>query len=156
MTAKAILLVEDSAADAYLIQRAVKDCGQDIHLWTMTDGAEALQFLRKAHPVAHVPTPALILIDLLLPKMSGTQLLTEIRQLPAYQATPIIILSRLDKEREEALCLQLGATAYVQKSSNFYGFFTSIKALVKYWVRSEGEREEEPSERERGNGVRRV
>ena len=103
MTAKAILLVEDSTADAYLIQRAVKDCGQDIQLWTTADGAEALQLLRKV-------TPALILIDLLLPKMSGTQLLAEIRQLPAYQATPIIILSRLDEEREAALCLRLGAT----------------------------------------------
>jgi CheY-like chemotaxis protein len=127
MTAKTILLVEDSTADAYLIQRAVKDCGPDIQLWTTADGGEALQLLRKA-------TPALILIDLLLPKMSGTQLLAEIRQLPAYQATPIIILSRLDEEREAALCLRLGATAYVEKSSNFHTFFNSIKELVTHWL----------------------
>ena len=145
MTANAILLVEDSVADVYLIQRAVNDCGQDIHLWTMADGAEALQFLRIANSVAPVLTPALILLDLLLPKMSGTQLLAEIRQLPVYQATPIIILSRMDKEREEAVCLQLGATAYVQKASNFYVFFDSIKALVKHWLRSERAREEEQS-----------
>ena len=138
MTAKSILLVEDSTADTYLIQRAVKDCGPDIQLWTTADGGEALQLLRKV-------TPALILIDLLLPKMSGTQLLTEIRQLPAYQATPIIILSRLDKEREAALCLRLGATAYVEKSSNFHAFFNSIKELVKHWLQSEGERDEEQS-----------
>jgi DNA-binding response OmpR family regulator len=75
-----------------------------------------------------------MLIDLLLPKMSGTQLLTEIRQLPVYHATPIVILSRLDKEREAALCFRLGASAYVQKSSSFYAFFYSIKALVKYWL----------------------
>ena len=88
---------------------------------------EALQWLRKT-------TPALILIDLLLPKMSGTQQLTEIRQLPLYQATPIIILSRLEEEREAALCLRLGATAYVQKSSNFHAFFHSIKTLVQHWL----------------------
>ncbi len=127
MTDKAILLVEDSAADAYLIERAVKDCGQDLQLWTTADGGEALQLLRKA-------TPVLILVDLLLPKMSGTQLLAEIRQLPAYQATPIVILSRLDKEREAALCFRLGATAYVEKSSNFHAFFDSIKALMKHWL----------------------
>ena len=138
MTAKTILLVEDSLADTYLIQRAVKDCGPDIQLWTTADGGEALQMLRKA-------TPALILIDLLLPKMSGTQLLAEVRQLPAYRATPIIILSRLEEEREAALCLRLGATAYVQKSSNFHTFFDSIKALVKHWFQSEGERDEEQS-----------
>ena len=127
MTAKGILLAEDSLADTYLIQRAVKDCGQNIQLWTTADGAEALQWLHKV-------TPALILIDLLLPKMSGTQLLAEIRQLPVYQATPIIILSRLEEEREAALCLRLGATAYVQKSSNFHAFFNSIKELVKHWL----------------------
>jgi CheY-like chemotaxis protein len=127
MTTKTILLVEDSTADAYLIQRAVKACGPDLRLWTTADGAEALQWLRKA-------TPALILIDLRLPKMSGTQLLAEIRQLPAYQATPIIILSRLEEEREAALCLRLGASAYVQKSSNFHAFFHSIKEQVRHWL----------------------
>ena len=105
----------------------MKACGQDIQLWTTADGAEALQWLRKV-------TPALILIDLRLPKMSGIQLLAEVRQLPAYQATPIIILSRLDKEREAALCLRLGATAYVEKSSNFHVFFNSIKELVTHWL----------------------
>ena len=102
---------------------------------------ELLRFVQLLRKV----TPALILIDLLLPKMSGTQLLAEIRQLPAYQATPIIILSRLDEEREAALCFRLGASAYVQKSSNFHTFFHSIKELVKHWLQSEGEREEEQS-----------
>ena len=133
MTTKNILLVEDSTADAYLIQRAVKDCGRDLQLWTMPDGGEALAFLRKDHPLAHVPTPTLILLDLGLPTMSGIQLLFEIRRLPAYQETPIVILSRLEKGREEALCLHLGANAYVEKSSNFYAFFNSIKVLVEHW-----------------------
>ena len=134
MTAKAILLVEDISADAYLIERAAEECGRNIQLWTMADGPEALAFLRKDRPLAHVPTPGLILLDLRLPTMSGTEILCEIRQLPAYQETPIVILSRLDKEREESFCLHLGANAYVQKSSNFYVFFNSIKALVGYWL----------------------
>ena len=134
MTAKAMLLVEDSVADAYLIQRAVKDCGPDLQLWTISDGVEALRFLRKDYPLTHVPTPTLIVLDLSLPKMSGIQLLSEIRQLPAYEATPIVILSRLDKEREESTCLQFGANAYVQKATNFHVFFNSIKALVGHWL----------------------
>jgi len=131
-------LAPEPLADTYLIQQAVKDCGQDLQLWTTADGAEALQWLHKV-------TPALILIDLLLPKMSGTQLLAEIRQLPAYQATPIIILSRLAAEREAAVCFRLGASAYVEKASNFHTFFHAIKALVKHWLQSEGERDEEQS-----------
>jgi CheY-like chemotaxis protein len=119
MTAKAMLLVEDSVADAYLIQRAVKDCGPDLQLWTISDGVEALRFLRKDYPLTHVPTPVLIILDLSLPKMRGTQLLSDIRQLPAYHTTPIVILSSTPKEQEETYCLQLGATAYVQKNSEF-------------------------------------
>ena len=139
MTAKAILLVEDSSADVYLIQRAAEECGRNIQLWTMPDGPEALTFLRKDYPLTHLPTPALIILDLSLPKMRGTQLLSDIRQLPAYHATPIIILSSTPKEQEETYCLQLGATAFVQKSSNFYVFFNSIKTLVGRWLRSEGD-----------------
>ena len=119
MTAKSILLVEDSASDVYLIQRAVAECDRDLHLWTMPDGPEALMFLRKEHPLIHVPTPVLIILDLSLPKMRGTQLLSDIRQLPAYHTTPIVILSSTPKEQEETYCLQLGATAYVQKNSEF-------------------------------------
>ena len=61
---KTILLIEDSSADTYLIQRATAECGRNIQLWTMADGPEALTFLRKDRPLAHVPTPALILLDL--------------------------------------------------------------------------------------------
>src|SRR5215204_2867965 len=99
MTAKSILLVEDSASDIYLTQRAVAECNRNIQLWTMRDGPEALTFLRKDYPLTHVPTPVLIILDLRLPKMSGAQILCEIRQLPAYQATPIVMLSGTPKEQ---------------------------------------------------------
>jgi CheY-like chemotaxis protein len=131
---KAILLVEDSAADAYLIRQAAQECGRDIQLWTMPDGPEALMFLRKDLPFTHVPTPALIILDLRLPKMDGTELLPKIRQLPAYHATPIVILSSAPREHEEAHCRDLGASAYVQKSTNFYVFFNSVKELVAHWA----------------------
>jgi CheY-like chemotaxis protein len=131
----AILLVEDSSADIYLIQRAVGECGTNLRLWVMPDGPEALMFLRKDFPLTHVPTPALIILDLRLPRTHGLQLLTDIRQLPGYHATPIVILSSTPKEHEEQHCLQLGATAYVQKSANFYNYFADIKALVRDWLR---------------------
>ena len=133
-----ILLVEDSPADVYLIQRAVKKCGGDIRLSVVPDGDEALAFLRKEGPFAHVPSPALILLDLLLPKMHGAHLLTELRHLPAYQATPVVIFSGAVKEVEEPRCLQLGADAYVQKSMDFHAYFDSVKSIVQHWLRSDG------------------
>ena len=133
-----ILLVEDNPADVYLIRRAVEECGRDIQLFVVPDGGEALGFLRKEGPIAHVPSPAFILLDLSLPKVPGDRILPDIRQLPAYQATPIVVLSAAPKETEEGRCLQLGATAYVQKSSNFYVYFDSLKAIVRTWLRHGG------------------
>ena len=133
-----VLLVEDNPADVYLIQRAVADCGPDIHVSVVPDGGEALAFLRQEAPFAHVPTPMLILLDLRLPKVQGDQILPEIRRLPAHQATPIVVFSMAPKEEEEPRCLQLGATAYVQKSSNFYAYVDAIKDIVGHWLTLEG------------------
>jgi two-component system, chemotaxis family, response regulator Rcp1 len=136
--AKAMLLVEDSLADVYLVQRAVADCGSDIQLFVVPDGSEALAFLRKDAPFAHVSSPALIIVDLRLPTMHGEQVVREIRRLPAYQATPVVILSSAPKEDAEARCRQLGASAYVQKSLNFEVYFASLKAIVTTWLRPSG------------------
>jgi two-component system, chemotaxis family, response regulator Rcp1 len=140
LTTKVILLVEDNPADVYLIQRAVQDCGNDIRLSVVPDGNEALAFLRKDAPFAHVPSPALTIVDLNLPKMPGAQVLTEMRRLPAYQATPIVVFSGAAKDVEEPHCLQLGASAYVQKSANFHAYFASVKAIVHQWLRPDSAR----------------
>src|SRR6476660_7475203 len=92
-----VLLVENDPADVYVIQRIVADFGQELRLWVIPDGVEALLFLSKAPPIAHAPTPALILLDLKLSHLDGAQLLPQIRQLPAYHATPIVIFSSLPK-----------------------------------------------------------
>src|SRR5262245_45449976 len=101
-----VLLVEDNAADSYLTQLAVKECGQDLQPRVVTDGVEALRFLRKDVAFAYAPTPALIILDLHVPKkMGATEVVSAIRQLPAHHATPIVVLSDTPTEREEEHCL---------------------------------------------------
>ena len=129
-----LLLIEDDPVDIYVIQRIVADFGHDLHLWVIPDGIEALLFLRKASLLAHAPRPMLILLDLKLPQLDGALLLPQIRQLPAYQATPIIIFSSTPKEREGERCFALGATAYVQKSTDFEGFCNKVKGLLQQWL----------------------
>jgi chemotaxis family two-component system response regulator Rcp1 len=102
----------------------------------MPDGPEALAFLRKEAPLTHVPTPDLIILDLNLPKLLGTEVLRRLRQLPAYRATPVVILSSAPRSQQEGRCLQLGANAYVEKSVNYYAYFSSIKGLVQDWLRA--------------------
>ena len=133
-----VLLVEDNPADVYLMQKAFAECSTDIRLWFVPNGQDALDFLRKEGPYVHAPSPALILLDLNLPKLRGEDLLVELRRLPAYQTTPVVVFSVADKETEEPRCLQLGATAYVQKSANFYAYVDAITAIVGHWLTPEG------------------
>ena len=134
LAARELLLVEDNPADVYLIQKALAECGNEIHLSVVPNGREALAFLRKDPPFARAPSPALILLDLNLPKIHGKEVLAELRRLPTYLVTPIVVFSAADKDVEEQHCLQLGANAYVQKPSDFYAFFATIHAIVRQWL----------------------
>jgi CheY-like chemotaxis protein len=129
-----VLLVEDNPADVYLVQRAVADCGPALRLTTMFSGREALGLLRKEPPFGHKPSPSLIIVDLRFPRYDGHDLIREIRGLPQYRRTPVIVLSASERAVEEPCCLALGANAYVQKSSNFTEYFGRLKALVRHWL----------------------
>ena len=134
---KAILVVEDNPADIYLIKQAVAECSPHIHLSVIPNGRDALAFLRQEGAFRLEPAPALILLDLNLPKLDGHDVLTGLRHLPAYQATPVVIFSAARKEQEEQPCLQLGANAYVQKPAEIEKFFAAIAEIVGEWL-SEG------------------
>jgi two-component system, chemotaxis family, response regulator Rcp1 len=129
--ARAVLLVEDNPADIYLIRQAIAACTPHIHLSVIPNGRDALEL-----------SPALILLDLNLPHLEGHHVLTSLRQLPAYQATPVVIFSAARKEKEEQVCLQLGANAYVQKPDVLEKFFAAIEAIMGEWL-PEGSEEEE-------------
>ena len=129
-----VLLVEDSPADIYLIQRAVTEWGHNIRLWLVTNGLDALTFLRKDSFYLHAPSPALILLDINLPRMHGSEVLAELRALPAYRATPVVMFTSARQDIEEAHCLQLGATAYVNKPTELSEFFAAVHAILRTWL----------------------
>jgi CheY-like chemotaxis protein len=135
--ARTILLVEDNAADVYLIRQAVADCGHDIQLAIVPDGGEAIAFLRKDPPFTRAFTPALILLDFNLPRVGGKEVLTALRRMPTYYAILVVVFSSMGKDIAELLCLRLGATAYVQKPFNFDTFFEAIRAIVNQWLPSD-------------------
>jgi two-component system response regulator len=143
VTAKAVLLVEDHPADIYLIRKAIEACAPQLHLSIIPNGRDALAFLRQEGAYALEPSPTLILLDLNLPHLEGQQVLTGLRHLPAYQATPVVIFSAARTEQEEQACLQLGATAYVQKPAEIEKFFAAIEAIVGEWLPEGAEEEEE-------------
>jgi CheY-like chemotaxis protein len=130
-----VLLVEDHPADVYIIRQVLEDMRKDIRLWVIPDGPEALHFLRKASTMTPVPIPVLILLDLKLCTADGIELLPQIRQLPNYQTTPIVIITGIPWERAGTHCLQLGANAYIHKTANFYAFCDAIREIARRWLR---------------------
>lgn len=138
---KDILLVEDHLANVYLVQKALAECCKEIHLSVVTDGQDALAFLRHAAPFEHAPCPALIISDLHLPRLDASEFLADLRRLPAHHTTPVVIFSVADKDTEEVRrCLRLGATAYVQKPADPYDYFAAIRTMVSTWLRQHGAR----------------
>jgi two-component system, chemotaxis family, response regulator Rcp1 len=133
-TVKDVLVVEDSQADIYLIQRAVADYRPDIRLWLVTNGRDALTFLRREGPYVHAPIPGLIILDINLPHVHGTEVLAELRALPAFETTPVVMFTSARKDLEEEHCLQLGANAYVQKPFELEAFFAAIRDIVSKWL----------------------
>jgi len=129
-----ILLVEDDAADIYVIQRAIADCSPHLRVWVVSRGSEALAFLRQEPPFVNAPCPALIFLDLNLPQRDGRAILADLRGLSTHQTTPVVIISGSKREEEEARCRELGANAYVQKSRDFTTYFGSIQAVVRDWL----------------------
>lgn len=136
--AHAVLLAEDNPADIYLIETALQECGVDIRLSVVSNGRDALAFLRKEGAYALSPSPRLIILDLNLPQLDGIAVLAELRRLPAYQQRPVVIFSSAPAEVEAARCLQAGATAYIQKPPDLYGFFAVVRDMVCQWLLPDG------------------
>jgi CheY-like chemotaxis protein len=125
-------LVEDNPADIYLIHLLVAEHGNNLRLWVVSNGREALSFVRKQGPFQHVPTPRLILLDLHLPYVPGTEVLAALRHLAPYKQTPVVIFSSTEGEREKLRCLELGANAYEQKPTGFDAYCATVHAILEH------------------------
>ncbi len=129
-----LLLVEDNPADIYLFQSAIADYSPPVQVWHVPNGDHALAFLRQESPFLHAPAPALIFLDLHIPGHDGYEVLAELRTLEPSRTTPIIIISGSRFPTEEARSLELGANAYVQKSSDLTTYFGNVQAVMGKWL----------------------
>jgi len=133
----AILLVEDSRDDADLAVHALRrgKLTNEIHI--AGDGEEALDFLFcrgiHAHRSFERP-PILILLDLKLPKINGTQVLEQIKTDPRTRTIPVVVLTSSNEDRDIEQAFRLGANSYVQKPVDFDQFRKTIETVGLYWL----------------------
>src|ERR1044071_10026699 len=111
---KVILLVEDNASDEKLTVLAFKKCGIANEIIVMRDGAAALEYLFGLGPNA--TRPAVILLDLKLPKVDGLEVLRKIRANESTKLLPVIILSASREQEDVVNSYELGANAYVRQT----------------------------------------
>jgi two-component system, response regulator len=135
MTSQPILLVEDNPDDEALTLRAFKKSNILNEVLVVRDGAEALAYLLRGDSDSHdVPRPALVLLDLNLPKVGGLEVLRRIRADARTQLIPVVVLtsSKLDEDILDSY--RCGANAYVRKPVKFAEFADAVTAIGVFWL----------------------
>jgi CheY-like chemotaxis protein len=137
MAEKMILLVEDNPDDEALTMRALKQSKLANEIIITRDGNEALEFLfgtgkYEGRDVA--TTPAVVLLDLKLPKLSGLEVLERLRADPRTKLVPVVVLTSSSEDEDMLRSYQLGANSYVRKPVVFGKFADAVSQLGLYWV----------------------
>jgi CheY-like chemotaxis protein len=133
---KPILLVEDNPKDLELALLAFEKSQLANEVICLRDGVEALDYLFYRGQYAGRPkgNPAVVLLDLKLPKIDGHQVLKEIRSHPEVQSTPVVVLTSSREESDLLRSYRLGVNAYVVKPVDSEQFFHAVKTLGKFWA----------------------
>jgi len=128
-----ILLIEDSLPDIRLTERALKHGQLSYNVSIVRDGLEALAFLRRQNSYADAPRPDLILLDLGLPKKSGTEVLAEIKGDPDLKRIPVVVLTSSDAQEDIFATYDLHANAYTKKPVDADEFLRAIRTIEDFW-----------------------
>lgn len=134
MPPSTILLVEDDAGHARLIQRYLNHAGLMARLVHVSDGQAALDFLQRRYRLADQPVSerVLVLLDIELPSLDGMQVLDAIRAAPELRAIPVIMLTTTDDDRTIARCYDHGCSGYVVKPIGYAAFRRAIERLDEW------------------------
>lgn len=134
---RTILLVEDNPDDVALTLRAFKRSNIGGEIVVACDGVEALDYLfgtgRFAGRDVSQP-PAVILLDLKLPRLDGLEVLSRVRMNPSTALQPVVILTSSDEEQDMIMSYKLGANSYVRKPVDFDDFVEAARRLGLYWL----------------------
>jgi two-component system, chemotaxis family, response regulator Rcp1 len=131
-----ILLVEDSRADAKIIERALRESHVAHRLTVIADGRSALEYLfgLRDENIPANQEPDLILLDLNLPGIDGTQVLKEIKNDPMLRIIPVVILTTSHREEDVLQTYLAGANTYIPKPAEYPSYRDLVATLRHYWV----------------------
>ncbi len=133
---KSILLAEDNQMDVELTLEALGRHNLANEVTVVNDGAEALDYLRSEGKFSSRPegNPAVILLDIKMPKVDGLEVLKEIKSEPDLKAIPVVILTSSREETDLIKSYNLGVNAYVVKPLEFEDFVSAVSQLGAFWA----------------------
>jgi two-component system, response regulator len=132
---KRILLVDDSLRDTELALDALAEHNLANEVVTLRDGAEALEYLFRRGQFADRGNgqPAVVLLDLKMPKVDGLEVLRQIKSDPTLRTIPVVVMTSSREERDLVESYKLGVNAYVVKPVKFHEFVDAVKQLGAFW-----------------------
>jgi two-component system, chemotaxis family, response regulator Rcp1 len=128
-----VLLVEDNPADADLMRETIEASKLRLDLFVVSDGVEAIQYLRGEGSFASAPRPDLILLDLNLPRMNGRQVLMNVKSDADLRGIPVVVLTSSGAEQDIVQSYNLGANCYVIKPVDLKAFQAIVKQVENFW-----------------------
>ena len=133
---RTILLAEDSPADAEMAIDALRDANLANPIVHVEDGVEAMDYLmrRGAYKDRAEGLPAVLLLDIKMPRMDGLEVLQAIRAEDSLKHLPVVILSSSREESDLARSCDMGVNAYVVKPVDIEQFFLAVKTLGRFWA----------------------
>lgn len=126
---KKMLIVEDSPADVMLVKIALEEAGVPLKVVHFPDGQEILDFMSSGEP----EDISFLLLDLNIPKASGTDILRLKSAIKGWKTVPVIVYSSSTRQEDIRMCIELGANAYICKPVDFSEFNRTILHTVVFW-----------------------
>ena len=130
-----VLLVEDNPADARLMREALRDAKVQSQISVVSDGAQALEFLRNQGKYQNAPRPDMILLDLNLPKKDGREVLAEIKNDPELMLIPVAVLTTSQAHQDIIKAYKLHANCYITKPMELDHFARVVESFEDFWLK---------------------
>ena len=128
-----VLLVEDSEADAVMVEETLLDSKLRMNLSVVHDGVEALRYLQREQPYEAKRVPDLIILDLNLPKKDGREVLAEIKEDDRLKQIPVVVLTTSSAEEDIIKSYKLHANCYITKPLDFDQFAKIVANIESFW-----------------------
>jgi CheY-like chemotaxis protein len=132
-----ILLVEDNPAEVLITQRALRESAFQVELTVVRDGQEAMDYLLHQGTFASTPparSPDLVLLDLNLPRLSGREVMVQIRAAPQLRKLPVVVLTTSGHPQDVEDLYTFGANTFIQKPQDFARFVEVLRVVQTYWL----------------------